>query len=286
MAFISLLSPMIRLVPKLTSQLGGRSSWLSVIPASAGAAILIYIVYRLVKNRNQTQGLSDFILCTAGKKIGTVLCVLCWAWLTIYAGFVLRTGAERLISCVYPQSSLGAIVIVMLLLAVPAACGRAKSLAGTATVLSLIIVTLLIIAVAFALPGVKLENLLPVAEQDVGGIFTAALPVFNVLCGGVYFLFLFGCTKKETVRSAGAVKCTLALSAVALMIIVVTVGTFSAQLTSSFQYPFFTLMRNIQILRIVERFEAVIIVVWICADFIYLVPAAWGAENLGQHHRP
>ena len=270
MTFISLLSTMIRLLPKLTSRLGGRASWLSVIPAGAAAVLLIYIVYSLIKNRDETQGLSDLILCSLGRPVGIAVCVLSAVWITIYSGFILRTSAERLISCVYPKSSLAAIFVVMILLAVMAACGRTKSLAGTGTVLTLIIMSVMLFACVFAVPGIKLEYVLPVASQDINGIFMAAMPVFNILSAMVYFLFLLSDTKKQTVTIKRAVVWTLGLAAVAMIIIVVTVGTFSAQLTESFQYPFFTLIRNIQVFRIVERFEALIIVVWICADFIYL----------------
>ena len=270
MTFVSLLSPTIRLLPKLTSELGGRASWLCAIPAGAAGVLLIYIIYYLIKNRRQDQGLSDLMLSSLGRPVGVGLCIISALWITFYAGFLLRTGAERLISCVYPESELAPVVVVTILLAVMAGCGRVKSLAGAGMVFTLIIVSVMFLACAFAVPGVNIEYLLPVARQDIKGIFLGAIPVFDILSATVYFLFLIGSTKKETVKTKRAVWCVLALSITALVVIVVTIGTFSAQVTQNFQYPFFKLIRNIQILRVVERFEAIVIVVWICADFIYL----------------
>ena len=126
---VAVLTPALRLLPTQSARLAGRGGWLSVLLALPAAAAYGLLLWRFAARRREGESLSALWKRAAGARTGTLLLALCGLWLTFYAGFSLRAGAERLITTVYPTGRRAVFVLTLGLPAACAAAGPARTLA-------------------------------------------------------------------------------------------------------------------------------------------------------------
>ncbi|MGM9521003.1 MAG: GerAB/ArcD/ProY family transporter [Oscillospiraceae bacterium] len=270
LVFISLLSPLMRILPTSSVILAGRAAWLSPLPALAAGALLLAAVRGLKKNAAPGDGLADMALKGLGGVAGRVFCILCALWLTFYAGFTARSAAERMLSALYPNGNTVLFIIVLLAVAVITASGTTKGLARTAEVCLPLLALVMVIVILAAATDVKMENLLPVTYKDLGGILLGAVPVFDVMSLFTLFLFLEGHVEKKPGKHPKRFPYLGMLALTAFAIIIVTLGSVSDKMAEKLQNAFFVIIRNVQLFGVIERVEAVVVAVWIVTDFTML----------------
>lgn len=268
--FVSLLSPMIRILPTSAVVFAGRAAWLAPIPAFLMGRLLLAAMDAFGKNVPEGAGAADMAELALGGGLGRAFNVLVALWLTFYAGFVCRSAAERLLATVYPNGSPAVFIIVMLAVAVVVGAGSVKALSRTAEVLMPILVGVLAAVLLSALPDVSAEKLLPVTVRDGKRILYGSLPVFNVLTVFVYFLYLGGRVAKKPGTRPRRFPWLAGLTAVALGVTFFTLGTIGEHLAVSMENAFFIVIRNIKVFGVVERVEAVVVAVWVVTDFIFV----------------
>lgn len=269
--FAALLSPLMRVLPRATVMIAGKGAWLSVIPAFGGLIALTALMNALRRRTRPGEGMANVILRVFGPIFGRLLLVLYGVWFLFYAGFILRSGAERLAATVYQQSELDPFIVVMLILCLIAALGTLRATARTAVLLRASLLAALALVSFFALSNVSYKNLLPLRLRDAPRIAVGSLPILTV--GGVAALFSFLNGYVEPAeRPTKWVAGPLAIfSAAACLLSFEAVGTFGAQLTAKLSYPFFTMIRDVSLFGVAQRIEALVIAVWVFADFILCV---------------
>lgn len=190
--FVSLLSPIIRILPRATVAQAGHVAWLSVIPGAVVGLIYILFITRLFIRRHGQDGLMQLMCRSIGSFGGKAVSVLCALWLIVYAGFLMRGAAERLLSTVYQSGSPVAFMLVLLAASLIAASGTVRSLFRTGELFAIIILVVLALTIVFSLPQVDVKNLLPVTWRDAGRITLGTLPIVDILGLHLYFYFLAG----------------------------------------------------------------------------------------------
>lgn len=268
--FVSLLSPMIRILPTSAVLLAGRAAWISPLVALPLGAALVAVTRRARKNAPEGLGLQDMAMLALGPVAGRVFGVLFALWLTFYGGFLARSAAERLLATVYPNGSVGIFIIVMLLVTLITASGAAKTLSRTAEVLMPILVAVIAVVLLSAIPDVTAENLLPVTYRDAGRAAYGAAPIFNVMSAFVYFLFLTGHVRRPRGERPHRFPWLPLLALVAFGVTFFTLGTLGDKLAVSMENAFFVVIRNLRVLGVAERVEAVVVAIWIVTDFTFL----------------
>ena len=263
-AFISLLSPIIRIVPV------GYASWLSPVIAIVPIALHMIMMSSFLKNRKENEGLAHMFMRSVGKTGGKAVALLFALWGMVYAGFVLRMGSERLLSSVYANGSVSFFVVVTLLVSLIGAFGNIKNLARSAQILVLMISSTLVIIFVFALTSVKTENLLPVSYLNSGDILYGAVPVANVICVFSYFTFLSAYVKRGEDERRITLKWGAGMLVLLFGVLITTIGALSINLAKNVQNPFFVVIRDITIFNTVERIESIVIAMWAMSDFVYL----------------
>lgn len=268
LAFISLLSPIVRVVPDSSVVFGGKPAWLSPVVAIIPVVFLFLLIQKLLKNRAEGEGLSHIIVKTFGRWFGRTVNFIFVLWLTFYTGFVLRTAVERLLSTVYTNSSEIAFTIVILLTACIAASGHLSSLARTAQVFVPILAAIITIVFVFLIMDIKIENLLPITYYDIPNVLLGSIHMINAMVVFVYFTFLFGAVQDNS-RKRG-ISYIFGLGAIIAIIIVSTIGVLSANVAKSLQSPFFTVIKGVEFFEVFERIDALVIAFWVISDFMYL----------------
>lgn len=270
MIFLSLLSPVIRILPRSAVYLGGAPAWLSPIPAAAIGVAYLLALRPLLKNRLPDEGLGQLLERSLGKAAGKAVAALCALWLTFYTGFVLRSAAERLLSAVYGEGNTIVFIIVSIIISMLGAVGLTKSLGRTVEIAAPVIVAVFVLVVIFSATDINPDYLLPVTYLDTGAIALGAVPMIDILSFSTFFLFLLGHTRILEKDKKYEIKWMLYLMLAALGVMVVTVGGCSAPLSLKLQNAFFTMIRNITVFGVVERVEALVVALWVVTDFALL----------------
>lgn len=273
------LAPALRLLPTQTVSLAGRGAWLSSLAALPVLLIYALFLEKFMEKRDEGEGLSELIYRALGKKAGAVLLILMSAWFILYAGFVLRTGSDRLIVTVYPASSPALFTLVMTLPVLFAASGRRRSIVRAAQLVRPFVLGVLLVILFFAMLSLKTENLLPVTSSDTVPILKGSVAAIDVTAAVMYALCLImGGTESEERGFGGYARWIVRLLLLFTLLCVAIVGTFGAELTDRLSHPFFVLVRNLVFFRTVERVEALVVMLWIFPDFLLVSLFLYAAQ--------
>ena len=265
-----LLGPALRLLPRLAAEAAGRAAWLCVLPALPLLLVYVRFLSRFWETRPAGTGLGEAALELLGPRWGRDALFLFTGWLLFYAGFVLRSGADRLVITVYPQSAPAVFTLSMGLCCLLAALGSARSLARTGALLHPLVTGVLLLLLLAALKGTARSNLLPVTLLDLPALTRASLPVLDVLGLGLFLPLFFLGYVEEGERSLlpRYTRWLLWEGALLTLLLFAVVGSFGGELVSRLSQPFFTLVRNLVFFRSLERIEALVVCCWIFPDFL------------------
>ena len=274
------LAPALRLLPTQSVALAGRCAWLSSLAALPALLVYAPFLYKLMEKRADGEGLSELTLRLLGKKAGAAaLCVMS-AWFILYAGFVLRSGSDRLIVTVYPSASPALFTLVMTIPVLLAILGRRRSIVRAAQLIRPLVLGVLLVILFFAMLSLKTENLLPVTVSDIVPILKGSVAAVDVTAAVMYALCLLeGGTEKEDRGIGSFIWWIVRLLLLFTLLCVAIVGVFGAELTGRLSHPFFVLVRNLVFFRTVERVEALVVMLWIFPDFLLVSLFLYAAQS-------
>lgn len=268
MILTSMLSPLLRSLPRAAVHSAGKGAWLCVLPAFFLLLTMLALHGCFIRQLRPGMGYADLILKWLGPVAGRLVLLMYWTWFLFYTGFILRSGAERLVAAAYPESAVFPFMLVIATLCLLVALGSLRAAGRCAFLLRSFLLIALGLILLFAAPNISRENLTPVPWMDFKGILLGSLPIAAIggLAGSFPFLMRYVEPVEQPARKA--VPLILVTLAIAGVLCVEVVGTFGPALTEKLTYPFFLMVRDISIFRITQRIEAVVVVLWIFADFI------------------
>lgn len=268
---MAVLSPALRLLPREGTAIAGSASWLCGIAAYVPLLLFALLVNAMLSCRREGEGMGDLFMRALGSVAGKIVLTVYALWFLLYAAFLLRSSAERFVTTVYPYSSIWPFVATLAALCLVAALGGAKALFRSAEIFLPLLTVVLVFTLVFALPKLNVKGLLAVSTADIGPVLLGSLPLLNIGAGMlVYPTFLEGLVPIAPGRGKAAAKWLVRVCLLAVLLSVFAIGMLGAELTVSLSYPFFTMLRNISIFHAVERFEALVVGLWVLPDFILI----------------
>lgn len=263
---ISIASPVIRVIPRYTSEIAGSASWVMPIFATLMFLGLLFILNAIIGKDNE-KSLEDVFCDVFGKFIGKIINIIYFIWIIVIIATYLRYFADRLTSSIFVSTSNKFFMLTMLMIVYYVTRNELKIFARYLEFVMLIFTIFLIVTFAIAIPEIKLTNLLPVTTNDTVDVLKSTIPFMGIL-SYITFMFFFGdqISNKQEFKNHFA-KMSIIVLITSIMIILVTVGYFGAKLTSEMNLPFFAFFKNIEILDIIERVESLLITFWIVTDF-------------------
>ena len=266
--FVAIFSPVSRLLPKAVVEVAGISGWVAPLLAFFPLLGLIWVVEKLLTVDGVKHSLAAALRLRLGNGPGKIICLFYGLWITVYGGFLLRSGGERLVSTIYPTAHLPLFLVAMLVPVVIAAMGPLRYAVRSAVVLMLLFVCALIAVNLLAVPNIKLQYLLPVNVLKPGRLLLSAVPVVNVLSSWVNFSFLRDRVVEDgnvMRRSAGYL---VLLILMVILLLVTTVGILGPELCLRHQFPFFIMIKNLTFFNVIERIEPVVVMIWLLTDYV------------------
>lgn len=269
LTFLAFLVPVMRIVPKFSARAAGPGAWLAPFVAFPFILLYIYFLSSLLRGRNDGEGLGEMILRSGGKYFGKAVLFITGLFALFYCGFVLRSGADRYVSTIYPTGSPMPFVFISLILALIAALGQKKALVRFAKVFLPLLLFVLVLVLGFSFTTVDAGLLLPIAKGGALPLLKAAFPILNVAVGMLaYSAFLETECQRERKRAKSYILWFIPVCLLFSAIIAAIVGNYGAPLTAELTHPFFTMIRDVTLFNTVERIEAFMVALWVFPDFI------------------
>lgn len=278
-AFVSILSPLIRRFPRVLAETAGRAAWLSAPLAAVPLAVALGLAWLLFRRFPPGTGCTELMEKILGAPLARVICAVYALWLLLYAGFLLRSGANRFVSTVYQGAAPGLFIVCAAVICAFAALGPFKALARSAMLLRPLMIAIFVLVVALTVKDSDYSLLLPVTADDALPVAGGALELANLLGVAGYFAFVGDRVEGGPFRARDF---AWWLAALLLIIGLMTVGClamFGAELTAKMTYPFFMLARDVTILGAMERIEPIVIAMWVFSDFILISSLLWIATR-------
>lgn len=268
LTFVAMLSPFLRLIPRQVAAAAGRAAWLSPWTALPVLLALIAVLAALLKCA-PGQGLARVSCRVLGNGPGKAAMVIWSLWLCLHSGFLLRSGADRFIGTIFPDSDPWIFVIVMALLALVAGLGEMKTLARAAEIFRPPLLIVLLLALAIAAGTVRPEFLFPVSPEEAARSVQGGVMVADTLCiVAVLAAFLAGYEEGDAPFFPSFARFTAWSCLLACAICVAVIGVCGATLTRQLTYPFFSVVRDLTVFQTVQRFEALVVGLWVLPDFV------------------
>ena len=278
---VMLLSPALRIIPARSAALAGRSAWLSGIAALPILLIYALFLCRFSEKIGSGEGAEVLIRRCLGEKLGKLVLFAAALWFLVYCGFILRAGADRMISTVYNDASPGGFVIVMAALGLAAALSSERTILRAAKLMAPPVLGVLILVLAAAVPEIKSENLLPLNSFEVLYSFKGAVVTVDAAVLPMFLTLFLADKKSSPDRHFTALALWLAGISVLLFVIeLCIIGSFGAPLTAELRQPFFVLVRNLVLFGSLERIEALVVSLWVFSDFILVAVCLSAAQRL------
>ena len=277
-AFVSVLSPLVRRCPRMLAETAGRTAWLAPLMCVLPLTAEILVLWLLYRRQAPGTGYADLLTGTLGRLPGRALCGLYGLWFLFYAGFLLRSGADRFISTVYPGAEPGLFVLGTAALCLTAALGRTVSLARSAMLFRPLMAALFGAVFLLSLKDLEPALLLPVTGAELLPNLRGALELGNLLSAAGFLVF-FTDRLTEPFRARDWLGWAAAAVLLIFSMTVSCLGVFGPALTARMSYPFFMLVRDLSVLGALERAEPVVIALWVLSDFVMISLLLQAAET-------
>ena len=277
---VMMLAPSLRLIPSQAVALAGRGAWLSAIAAIPVLLLYLLFICRFMGLRQEGEGLAELTLRCAGDKVGKIILAVLSLWLLLYGGFSLRAGANRFITTIYPYSKPAVFAIIMGLMSLLAALGSARTIVRVAKLVLPLVLSVLLLILAFALFSIDSSNLLPITIYDAVPVFKGSIPVIDVLAVIILSMCFFsGFTPNAPGQFRALVIWLLLMCLLITLLCLAVIGSFGAELTARLTRPFFSLVRNLVFFHTVERVEALVVALWMFPNLLLVALMLYSAQH-------
>lgn len=274
-AFVALLSPVARRFPSSLVAVSGSAAWLAAPLSALGVVLTILFMARLLRGG---RGLGEVFELSLGKVLGRALVLGVSLWLCFYSGFVLRSAAYRFTSTVYPSAAAWIFIVISALVCLPIVLGSFSAIARTAVIFRPLLLGALALVFVFAIAGGDFRGVFVFKESDTLPVLQSSFTVLNTLSVVCYLGFAENrCS--ENWKSGQYVLWALVLLAITELLCLSCLGVFGAELTVKLNYPFFMLVRDLNIFNSFARMEALTIALWMFADAVHISLLLWLAAG-------
>lgn len=262
-------SPATRFLPKYTAAKADQAAWVSPIISAVPFIMMLLIIDSLMK-KYDGKSMSDIIRIILGKYLGTPVVVIYLLWAVWLSAMYTRYYVERLTSSIYPNLDNNVLLVLTLIPIAYLLRPGFTIIARMSEVLLPFIGAVLVMLSLFLLPLVRSDNVLPIYYTDILPIFKASLASTAIL-SYLFLLFFLGgsLVNLKSLRVFGYIATYINISSLILLMFITT-GVLGSSVAQRAPMPVLITVKQVSLMDTIENIEAVIIAIWIFADFTFI----------------
>lgn len=276
---VLVVSPAVRYLPISTVMEAKQASWLAPL-VSLVFSFLFVLVWCKIFQKNDNSSFITIIQKIFGKKLGGVIGIIYFGWITMLIVYYVRMYAERLTSTVMPQVSIIVFISVMLLVVGYVLKSGIVVLSRMNELIFSFILVLFTLTVILIIPEMKIDNLFPITYKDIIPVFKASSTIMAI--GGyitIIFMFADKIETKKEIKKLG-IQLISFLVVWFTAIIIVPLSVFGASLTLKMPIPYFSSIIQISFFNTLERVESLVVIFWLITDFVLIATFVYAAMHV------
>jgi len=269
MLFMMRTTVVIAFLPVLTSADALQDAWASAIVSFFTSALLVLIIGGL-GIRFPELTIVEYAQKLIGKWPGRAIClIIVWALLVIVATDT-RIYAEALITGFLTETPLPLIVFAMVIAGSTAAYSGLEVIGRSADLLFPIFISAILLSLIFAIPEFTLlkRNLEPVLARGVGPVLRGALVPTIIIAQYLCLTMIIPATNQPKKALGTALWALAGSTAVLTLVALAVTAILGPDRGSRSVFPFFNLVRTLQISEFLERVEILALFAWGFGIFI------------------
>ncbi|MGE5543521.1 MAG: GerAB/ArcD/ProY family transporter [Bacillota bacterium] len=288
--FTVLIATVVFYNPQIVVGTVGRDAWITALLGSVWGLLVMVVIVALGR-RFPDKTMTGYFPQIIGKPLGTVLSLLYTVWFLFVGAGLASEFALFMNTTIMPDTPGVVFIVTFMAVAFYAVSRGLEVFVRVNELLVWAIVASMIIVVALPWEFMDLRRLLPIGETSVGNLIATSL-IAGTWRGEVFLAGMFLpalVTMKNTTRNLAI---TVVLIGFFLMAVQVsTVAVFGSQIVGDIELPAFSLARLISTARVLDRLEALVVVIWVFATFIKICAFLYCAnravaDTMGfQEHR-
>ena len=265
--FMAMISTSILFVPAFTVDKLGSDAWIALLLGTF-LGLLTLLIANWLGQQHPQKTIFQYSQTILGSFFGKILAFMyVWNFLRVVA-VVVREFGEFMTTAFMPNTPIFVFIASLLLLAALAAIAGIEVLARTSEFIILLVATSLVAIVILSLGNWELNQLLPMFTSDLLSILKTAATIevwkADAILAAMLIPFMI---RPQKALVAGA-KATLAAGILITIGVIGALAIFGPYLLPSFRFPIHMYTRTINIGRILTRFEALLMVIWVAGVFV------------------
>lgn len=253
--------------PQIVVGTTGQDGWIAYLIASFWG-ILVALVIVALGRRFPDKTLTAYIPHIIGKPLGKILSLLYTIWFLFIGGGLLAQFANFMNTTIMASTPKMVFIITFVAIAFYAVHSGLEVVVRVNELLLWVIVIAIILVVTLPYELMDLRRMLPVGQMSIGKLVATSLIAGSwrgeVMLVGMFLPALV--TLKNTTRNMIWTVFLVGVMLIAVEISLVTV--FGAHLVGDIEVPVFALARMISTARVLDRLEALVLIIWVLATFV------------------
>lgn len=278
--FAGLLSPMLRVIPEQTGRLAGAGGWVAPLLAVPVFLLAVVVLGKSLRRLPEGSGLPDLYRFSFGRVLGRLISIITGLWLLVTAVSALRYYGESFLSSIYPDTDIWIFLVGLMAVAWWACSQGLGTVCRMGHLFFYALLAMAGVVVILGMREVHLYHIWPIWMEGWDKVGQSGLTILSLLGNSLVILFCRG----EIVREKGGLKQTAvwfgALAGVLAVLGLVVIGMFGWQTAVRLQMPFFSAAKEVTVLGVFERVEAVIAATWVFSDLAMQCLFLWTGVEL------
>jgi len=255
--------PLSYLIPQRLTGISREVSWFVPFLSLFVCALFSIMYYHLTKDGIPLATQYETAL---GKLFSKFILLMYLVWVLLFITSLLLFHASRMISTTYVDTSPNLFLVCLLILSTVFASRKIAPLGRMAEVFFYVISFTVITIFVLSLSQLNITNLFPVSSVDAIPLLYSSKSYLSFVSSIFFFLFL--AHRADGIKKRSFFHCFLVIAAVSTVLLFCIIGLFGATLSSNLTNPFFFVIKSISISNVIERFEAVIISVFVVTEVV------------------
>jgi len=259
------------LAPAMLTAEAKQDAWISAL-IGVMAGMLLVVIYNALGSMFPGRTLVELSREVFGFWLGTIGSLLMFAYSFLLTSLVLRNLGDFLTSSMFPETPIGAIHFVYLVIVMIGIRYGLPNIARTVDILFPWVLYLFFLFIILISPQLEWKHVQPVLAKGVKPILFAAYPYIGFpFLELVLFLMILPSVKDAKEARKGFLLGPLLGGFILFTITLLSILVLGGENTASEIYPSFELAKKIELGVFIQRVEAIMAVMWFLTIYVKLL---------------
>ncbi|MDF2636128.1 MAG: spore germination protein [Pelosinus sp.] len=255
-------------IPAVTAESAGRDGWMSILFLSTIFGLLVAWVCTSLGQHFPRENIIEYSPKVFGPVLGHLIS-LSYIFFFIWTNaIIVGEFADFMIATFLPETPRLVFVLIIVWLAAYAVRNGLEVIGRLNQFLFPLLLISYLGLVVFVINDIKLANLTPVLENGIKPVLKGSLPPSAWRGEIVLMLMILPNLNQPAKGRKASIYAVVFLGIVLTLNTIATVGVFGAELSSHLTFPYFTLADYGQVAIVLERMEALVMLVWVAGLMI------------------